>query len=60
MKTRTLYSEPQFVPLRPDVLFTDETEGDFDDNWIVSANDLFGTFELPEDFDFSTYIDQAA
>lgn len=37
---------------------TDET-GTFDDNWIVSASDLFGRMDLPTD-DAVNYYDEAA
>ena len=36
----------------------DET-GSFDDNWIVSAGDLFGRMDLPTD-DAVSYYDEAA
>lgn len=36
----------------------DET-GSFDDNWIVSAGDLFGAMELPVD-DTEGYYNEAA
>ncbi|GAB3977560.1 hypothetical protein GCM10028806_39320 [Spirosoma terrae] len=42
-------------------LYLDETDGIFDDNWIVSANDLFGSF-IPgsNEADLLTFYDQAA
>ncbi|GAB3893835.1 hypothetical protein GCM10028825_35170 [Spirosoma agri] len=44
-----------------DDLFFDENDGDFDDNWIVSANDIFGVFDpLTDETDLTTYYEQAA
>jgi hypothetical protein len=34
-------------------------EGTFDDNWIISANDLFNVMELPTD-DYETDFREAA
>ena len=39
--------------------FLNEELGSFDDNWIVSAGDLFGEMELPGD-DSTSFHDQAA
>ena len=43
--------------------YADEA-GSFDDNWIVSAGDLFGKMDLPtgllEQDEFVTYYDKAA
>jgi|GEM_PF-4245214 len=41
--------------------YLEESDGIFDDNWIVSANDLFGTFTFGnDDADLLTHYDQAA
>ncbi|NEU69773.1 hypothetical protein [Spirosoma agri] len=60
MKTIALNKKASMAALSDD-LFFDENDGDFDDNWIVSANDIFGVFDpLTDETDLTTYYEQAA
>ena len=64
MKTRTnrtgVSAEFSFeVWINNDVDSMAEEFGSFDDNWLVSAGDLFGQMELPVDEPMS-YYDEAA
>lgn len=60
MKTLNMYPETRIIALRHDNLFVDEEESDFDDNWIVSANDIFGAFDLTDESGSTAYLDLAA
>jgi hypothetical protein len=46
MRVRKLY-DAEAELLRLDTVYLDD-EGTFDDNWIVSAGDLFGGMTLPD------------
>ena len=66
-KTQTAMKTIPLNPFSPSSLsdelaFEEESDGLFDDNWIVSANDLFGTFTaMNEAMDDSLmYYGQAA
>ena len=52
MPTRKLYDAEADL-LRLETIYMEE-EGTFDDNWIVSASDLFGEMMLPNPNDDST------
>ena len=58
MKVRKLY-ETEAELLHNENLSIEDEEGDFDDNWSISAGDLFGRMTFPED-EFSTPFQQAA
>ncbi len=58
MKVRKLY-ETEAELLRNENLSFDEEEGDFDDNWSISAGDLFGCMTFPDE-EFSPPFQQAA
>jgi hypothetical protein len=60
MKSHNLYTETRVVALGHESFFIDEDESNFDDNWIVSANDLFGTFDLTDEIGSAAYLDLAA
>ncbi|GAB4055052.1 hypothetical protein [Spirosoma litoris] len=59
MKTR-IHSEHSFeIWINNDTDFLADEAGDFDDNWVVSAGDLFGNMALPHD-EAASYYDDAA
>ncbi|QIP16328.1 hypothetical protein G8759_28665 [Spirosoma aureum] len=61
MKTVILNKQKNSASRSGDFLFIDESDGIFDDNWIVSANDLFGSFNpIGEGPDMITFYDRAA
>lgn len=62
MKTIKLSKNAQSVSRYDESLFLDDSnDGDFDENWLISANDLFGSFSAPTDeLNSFAYYDQAA
>ena len=62
MRTRPLYDFPaedfQAVSLTMDELL-EQDNGLYDNNWIISADDLFGNMDLPLD-DYNPYQNMAA